>query len=137
MPFREQNGTVVLVDLGWVPQTSPTPAAVPPGITIVTGYLHSPNQPGLFAAPDDPAHNLYYTLDPARIGVGLGFASVAPFTLIAMGPLPPPGSPLPQPAQELPHPPNNHYGYALTWFGFAGVLVFQFFFFARKRLLEP
>jgi surfeit locus 1 family protein len=136
MPFREQNGTVVLVDLGWVPQTSPAPVAVPPGLATVTGYLHSPNTPGWFAAPDDPARQLYYTLDPARIGAGLGFTSVAPFTLIAMGPLPPPGSPLPQPAQELPHPPNNHYGYALTWFGFAGVLVFQFFFFARKRLLE-
>jgi surfeit locus 1 family protein len=51
--------------------------------------------------------------------------------------MPPPGSPLPQPAQNLPRPPNNHYEYALTWFGFALVLVFEFIFFARKRLQDP
>lgn len=136
MPFQENSGQIILVDLGWVPQTAPTPLAVPPGLTTVSGYLHSPNKPSWFAGTDDPVHQLYYTLDPARIGAGLGLPVVSPFTLIAMGPMPPPGSPLPQPAQELPHPPNNHYGYALTWFGFAGVLVFQFIFFARKRLLE-
>jgi len=74
-------------------------------------------------------------LDPQKIGVGLGLDNIAPFMLIALGPMPPPGSPLPQPAQDLPTPPNNHYEYALTWFGFAGVLIFQFIFFARKRLL--
>jgi surfeit locus 1 family protein len=63
-------------------------------------------------------------------------ANVAPYILIAMGPLPPPGSAWPQPAQDLPTPPNNHYEYALTWFGFAFVLVFQFIFFARERLME-
>jgi len=57
--------------------------------------------------------------------------------LIAMGPMPPPDSAMPQPAQDLPTPPNNHYQYALTWFGLAGVLVFEFFFFARKRLQQP
>ena len=66
----------------------------------------------------------------------MGLRNVAPYMLIALGPLPPPGSTAPQPAQNLPTPPNNHYGYALTWFGFAGVLVFEFIFLARKRLLS-
>ncbi len=137
MPFREWNGTLVLVDLGWVPQTAPHPAVVPLGPAQAVGYLHDPITPGLFAGTDDPAHGIYYTLNPAHIAAGMGLGPVAPFILIGMGPAPPPGSPLPQPAQDLPHPPNNHYQYALTWFGFAGVLVFEFFFFARKRLRDP
>jgi len=133
MPFREASGAVLLVDLGWVPQTSPTPIAAP---NNPAGYLHAPIAPGWFAGADDPARGLYYTLDPARIARGMGLQRVAPYILIAMGPMPPPGSALPQPAQDLPTPPNNHYEYALTWFGFALVLVFEFVFFARKRLLD-
>jgi surfeit locus 1 family protein len=109
---------------------------MPGGTTTAVGYLHAPIAPNFFSGADQPGAGLYYTLDPARIGAGMGLGTVAPFTLIAMGPLPPPGSALPQPAQHLPTPPNNHYEYALEWFGFAGVLVFEFFFFARKRLME-
>lgn len=134
MPLRQADGAVVLVDLGWVPAPKPVPLAIPP---VAVGYVHAPIRANWLSPPDDPAQGLYYTLDPARIGAGLGLQNVAPFTLIVLGPLPPPGSAAPQPAQDLPTPPNNHYEYALTWFGFAGVLVFQFIFFARKRLAEP
>jgi surfeit locus 1 family protein len=135
MALRRADGAVVLVDLGWVPQQVPAPLAHPPAGAV--GYIHAPIQANWTSGTDDPAQGLYYTLDPAKIGAGMGLSDVAPYILIALGPLPPPGSTMPQPEQDLPTPPNNHYGYALTWFGFAGVLVFQFIFFARKRLLEP
>lgn len=135
MPLRRPNGETVLVDLGWVPQTTPKPLENLPPQAV--GYIHAPLHANWTSAPDDPAHGLYYTLDPAKIGAGMGLANVAPYALIVLGPLPPPGSKMPQPQPDLPTPPNNHYEYALTWFGFAGVLVFQFIFFARKRLLEP
>jgi surfeit locus 1 family protein len=135
MPLQRSDGAVVLVDLGWVPEAAPVPLAVPPVAPV--GYIHAPIQANWVSPPDDPGAELYYTLDPQKIGAGLGLAKVAPYILIVLGPLPPPGSSAPQPAQELPTPPDNHYEYALTWFGFAGVLVFQFIFFARKRLLEP
>lgn len=135
MPLRRANGAVVLVDLGWVPQTTPAPLANLPAQAV--GYVHAPIHASWTAGTDDPAQQLYYTLDPAKIGAGLGLKNVAPYTLIVLGPKPPPGSGKPEPAQDLPTPPNKHYEYALTWFGFAGVLVFQFIFFARKRLAEP
>lgn len=135
MALRRPNGAVVLVDLGWVPQAAPVPLADPPARAV--GYIHAPIQASWISAPDDPARQLYYTFDPQKIGAGLGLRNVAPYILIVLGPPPPPGTKKPQPAQDLPTPVNNHYGYALTWFGFAGVLVFQFIFFARKRLLEP
>ncbi len=135
MPLRRDDGQVLLVDLGWVPQSVPAPLVDPPAQP--SGYIHAPIARGWLSPPDDPAHGLYYTLDPAVIGAGMGLQGVAPYMLIAMGPLPPPGSLAPQPAQDLPTPPNNHYEYALTWFGFAGVLLFEFIFIVRKRLLKP
>jgi len=133
-PLREASGRVVLVDLGWVPEQAPAPVAEPAGVAHVVGYIHKSEAPGWFAGADDRGKKLYYTLDAAKIGADMGFSDVAPFTLVAMGKMPPVGSALPQPAQHLPQPPNNHYQYALTWFGFAIVLVFEFYFFARKRL---
>ncbi len=136
-PFREASGRVILVDLGWVPERTPVPITLPSGSASVVGYIHQTESPGWFAGQDNPAAKLYYTLNPARIGADMGFTNVAPFALVAMGPMSPTGSPLPQPAQHLPQPPNNHYQYALTWFGFAIVLLFEFYFFARKRLQDP
>jgi surfeit locus 1 family protein len=134
MPLRRADGQILLVDLGWVPQSVPTPLADPP--EQPAGYIHGAIDRSWFSPPDNPAHGHYYTLEPEVIGKGMELTDVAPYMLIAMGPLPPPGSLLPQPAQDLPTPPNNHYEYALTWFGFAGVLVFEFIFIARKRLLK-
>jgi surfeit locus 1 family protein len=136
-PLQEESGRVILVDLGWVPERSPKVVPEPTGVVSVVGYVHRTEAAGWFAGADDPSAGLYYTFNAARIGADMGFANVAPFALVAMGPMPPIGSALPQPAQHLPQPPNNHYQYALTWFGFAIVLVFEFFFFARKRLEEP
>jgi surfeit locus 1 family protein len=135
MPLRRMDGVVVLVDLGWVPEQIPVPAQNLPPRAV--GYIHAPILPNWTSGADDPAQGLYYTFDPQNIGAGLGLQNVAPYILVVLGPMPPPGSKQPQPAQDLPTPVNNHYEYALTWFGFAGVLVFQFIFFARKRLLEP
>ncbi len=134
VPLRRADNSVLLVDLGWIAGRTPTiPTNLP---ATPTGYLHAPIAPGWFAGADDPAHGLFYTLDPARIAAGLGLGPVLPEILICLGPLPPPGSAAPQPAQALPTPPNNHYQYALEWFGFALVLLFEYAFFVRKRLLE-
>lgn len=133
-PLRTSSGQTILVDLGWVPERAPQVAETGPA--SVVGYVRASVDPGWFAGKDKPGAGLYYTLTAGRIGAGMGLPHVAPFVLVAMGALPPPGSPAPQPQAHLPRPPNNHYEYALTWFGLAIVLVFEFIFFARKRLRE-
>ncbi len=132
MPLERGAGPPVLVDLGWVPQSDRRPATLPSGPTTVAGYLRPPDHPGLFSASDDVPGRRFYTLDPARIGAALGLPHVAPFTLVVLG-TPRPGV-YPMPAEHLPHPPNNHLEYALTWFGLALVVVFEFGFWARLRL---
>jgi surfeit locus 1 family protein len=134
MPFRRDSGGTVLVDLGWVRGSTPRAVPVPAGRTEVSGYVRAPGRPGPFSARNDAAAGIFYTLDPKAIGAALGLHDVAPFTLVMLGPRPVAGGPVPAPA--LPHPPNNSLQYALTWFGLALVVVFEYVFYVRKRLLE-
>ena len=134
MPFRRDSGEIVLVDLGWIPGSTAHPVPVPGGRTEVSGYVKAPNAPGLFSAKNDPEAGIFYTLDPKAIGRALGLDHVADLTLVMLGPKPVAGGPVP--AQSLPHPPNNSLQYALTWFGLALVVVFEYIFYIRKRLLE-
>jgi surfeit locus 1 family protein len=133
-PFRADDGTLMLVDRGWVPDSDRDGVPYPPGETTLTGFTRLPVAPWTFGAPDDPATRRFFTLDPARIAAALGMPKVAPYTLEVMGPTVP--GVLPQPAQHLPRPPNNHLNYAMTWFGLAGALVVIFISWSRKKLLE-
>ncbi len=133
----------VLVMLGWVPNNALHP---PAGPAVVEGFIRPAEHPGLFAANDNPAAKLFYTLDPAAIGAALGRPEVAGFTLVALGPTrpgppspgpPSPGPPspgAPDPAHALPRPPNDHFVYAVTWFSFAGILLVIFGLHVKKVL---
>ncbi len=116
-----KEGPPILVDRGWVPEGALAAFAEAAPKVRITGFVHPAERPGWFTPHDDPARVRFYTLDPARIGAALGLKTVAPFTLMAMGP-PAPGG-VPAPAEHLPRPPNNHLSYAATWFGLAVVLV--------------
>ena len=131
VPLERQGAPPVLVDLGWVPEHGPPPA-LPTGDNVtVVGFVYPPAHHGWFAAADDISGRRFFTLDPATIGAGLGLPSVAPFTLVALGPPPTaPGTPIP--AEHLPRPPNNHLQYAITWYGLAAALVVVFVSYARK-----
>ncbi|MGC9271006.1 SURF1 family protein [Acidiphilium sp.] len=135
MPFARDDGTVVMVDLGWVAGTAPEPAPVPAGPAVVSGYVQAAQSFGPFAAKSNTDKKIFYTLNPTKIGAALGLHRVAPFTLIMLGPQPIAGGPVP--AASLPQPPNNSQQYALTWFGLALVVAIEFIFYARKRLKEP
>ncbi len=134
MPFQRQDGSIVMVDLGWIPGRTPHDVPLPIGRTTVSGYVQTQELLGMFRAKNDPAHRIFYSLDARTIGHALGLHRVAKFTLIALGPKPLAGGPIP--ASSLPHPPNNSKQYFLTWFGLALVVPFEFFFYARKIFRE-
>ncbi len=127
-PLVRPGLPTVLVDRGWVDTGRPLPPP-PSGTVTVEGYVHPPERAHWFSAPDDPAGRRFYTLDPAAIGAALGLRDVAPYVLVALGP---PG--VPDPARALPRPPNDHFQYALTWFGFAVTLLIIFVVHVRKVL---
>ncbi len=132
-PLERPGADPLLVDRGWVPTDAPRDATPLPA--TVEGYVRAPEHPGRFSLADEPAARRFYTLGPAVIGAALGLQQVAPFTLVALGTVPP--GTVPEPAQALPRPPNNHFVYAVTWFGMAGVLLVMFGAYARSVLKAP
>ncbi len=121
----------VLVVLGWV-STDGGPPRPLSGKADITGYVRLPEHSGWLSASDDLEGRHFYALNPTTIGASLGVADVAPFTLVALGR--PDRSDRPQPADALPRPINNHFQYALTWFGLAASLAGVFCAWAFKRL---
>ena len=123
----------VIVDRGWTPLDAPR--AQGDVDTVIEGYVRAPEMPVRFGAKDDPVARRFYALDPAAIADSLGIAKAAPFTLVALGRVPP--GTYPEPADALPRPPNNHLSYAVTWFGLAASLLVIFAVYARQVLRSP
>ncbi len=132
-PLERAGEPPLLVDLGWIPAAHGGPPPEPVRAATVSGFVRPGERPGWVSASDDPGGRRYYTLDPQRIGAGIGLPGVAPFVLVVMGP-PVAGAPIP--AESLPRPPNNHLQYALTWYGLAAVLVVVFITWSRKALRD-
>jgi surfeit locus 1 family protein len=133
-PLLRADGPPVLVDRGWVPLERSRPVSHPEGEVTVTGWVRPAETAGWTSATDDPAGRRFYTFNPAAIGAALGLPNVAPWGLVAMGPIE--RDTLPQPAQTLPRPTNNHLGYVITWYGLAVALVGVFLVWLRRRLKE-
>ena len=131
VPLERTGASPVLVDRGWIPQPAATPPDAPPGEVTVAGYVRPSDAPRWFSPAPDLAARRFYTLDAAAIGLALSLPPPEPFILVALGPETPNHYPLP--AQHLPQPLNNHFAYALTWYGLAVAAIVVFIVWARKR----
>ena len=124
-PAHLDDGSVVMVNRGFVPDGRQDPRTRPQGqisgpIGIV-GAMRWPDTRHWFTPNDDAARNLWFSRDPAAIAAAKGLGPVAPFYVEQETPLPPGG--LPQPGKLVVSLPDNHLQYALTWFGLAAVLA--------------
>jgi surfeit locus 1 family protein len=131
-------GGIVMVNRGFVPEGRQDPATRPDGQTAgpvdIVGVMRWPETPGLFTPAGDPARNLWFARDPAAMAAAKGLGAVAPFYIEQESPSVPGG--LPQVGKLQPSLPNNHLGYALTWYGLALVLVVGFGIWAAGRRRE-
>jgi len=128
--IERPGAAAVLVNEGWVPDgLAPDPTPRP---AQVVGYVLPGQAPGFLTPRSDPASRRFFAPDPTGIGAALGLARVAPFILVALGEVPP--GTYPEPARHLPQPPNNHLGYALTWFGLAAGVLGIFVTYAMQRV---
>jgi len=129
-PARLNDGRLIVVNRGFVPDTRRDPKSRPQGQIAepieIAGALRWPDERHWFTPSDDPARNLWFTRDPAGIAAakGLDPKMVAPFYVEQEAPAPPGG--LPQPGKLVIVLPDNHLQYALTWFGLAAVLAAVF-----------
>jgi surfeit locus 1 family protein len=133
-PLQRADGSIVLVDFGWLPDPGSPPFRSPisAGPAQVEGYLRPGDTAKWWSAKDDPAAMRFFTADPAAIGAALGMANVAPYLLVVMGPDQPGHFPIP--AQHLPRPPNDHLSYAITWFSLGAILLVIFVLWSRKAI---
>lgn len=138
-PFALEAGGTVLVNRGFVPDGWEPPArrdGVPPegGTTTVTGLLRPDEMRGMFTPDDRPEENQFFARNVEAIvqAKGLG-GPVAPFTIDLPASETPPGG-LPQAGETRFIFTNNHFGYAVTWYGLAAALAAVFGAFAWSRL---
>jgi surfeit locus 1 family protein len=119
---------IVMVNRGFVPEGRQDAATRPQGQVAdkveIVGVLRWPEQPGLFTPEAEPAKNLWFARDTDAMARQKGLGPVAPFYVEQEAP-PAPGG-LPRAGRLQPTFPNNHFGYALTWYGLALVLAGSF-----------
>ena len=132
-PARLAGGSFVMVNRGFVPEANKDAATRAAGQIAgpvgITGSLRWPDAHHWFSPAPDTPHNLWFARDPLGIADAKGVRPVAPFYVEQESPMPPGG--LPRPGKLVVNLPNNHLGYAITWYGLALVLVAVFV--ARAR----
>jgi len=127
-PFELDAGGTVFVNRGFVPQEYQEQAALgdlhgddPSSVTIVG--LFRPGEAAGFMVPEpNMSDRIEWVRNPERLAgmVDPALAPIAPFyvDLLAGG-----EGDLPQGGETVVSFTNNHFGYALTWYGFAVVSV--------------
>lgn len=137
-PFRLMDGSILLVDRGFVPTDREAPAtrqaSERQGRVTVTGLLRLPEKKGWFTPDNEPQRNSWFWIDLPAMAKAAGLAQVLPFYIDADA-TPNPGG-WPEGGQTITDLPNNHLQYAITWYALALALVVVYIRFARRRLGE-
>ena len=136
-PLETEDGDMVLVDRGFVPDKLKDPSARALGqvenVVTVTGIVRSPETQTLFMPDNEPEVNRWFWRDLASMARSMfpaGTIDVAPFFLEAdKSEVPgfwPEGG---QPRLEI---PNNHLQYAITWFLLGASLLIVYGLYVRS-----
>lgn len=118
-PF-ESNGSIILVNRGFVPperRDSVMPART--GSVTVTGLLRITEPGGGFLRSNDPSAGRWYSRDVAAIANARHLGRTAPYFIDADTAMNAPGAPVG--GLTVISFPDNHLGYALTWFVLAAL----------------
>ena len=135
-PFVLDGGGTVFVDRGFVPDGNSADFDSGQGVTgdpvVLTGTLRRAEAIGAFTPATDMARHVEWVRNPDRLATLAGDLPqpVAPFYVDL-----PAGAPqtLPQGGETVMEFPNNHLGYAATWFGFALLVPFLLWFWVRRQ----
>lgn len=136
-PFALADGGTVFVNRGFVPQdfqeAAVTDAQGDDGQMTIAGLLRPAEAAGMMTPGPNMSDRIEWVRDPQRLAamVDPAMAPFAPFYIdMPAGP----AGELPQGGETIIEFPNNHLGYAYTWFGFAIVAVVMLgFWLARER----
>lgn len=120
---RLDDGRALVVNRGWLAEDAP-PVDTPAGEVTLSGPLRwIADRSKSWATPaNDPAANRWYWYDQAALARAFD-ADVLPVVLVASERVLPPGPAVPVPQPMAVNLPNNHLGYAITWYGLAVALI--------------
>jgi|GEM_PF-1677091 len=134
-PLKLEDGTIVMVDRGWVPYDRKLPEVKPEGEITVVGALKPPGLRGVFKPRNDASAGKWYAVDPKAMGRALNLDKVRPYFIelapdqAAKGLLPKSG--------YAPYVPNNSNLYfAIGWFVASLGMVLIWFERRRKARIE-
>lgn len=139
-PFAADGGGTLFVNRGFVPQAS-GPAfaaggATPSGTVTLTGIGRASERAGSFTPGTDVENRVEWVRDVERLARLAGPAA-PPFAPVYLDlPAGDPGA-LPQGGETVVEFPNNHLGYALTWFGFALLTPVMLAFWLLRQRRRP
>jgi surfeit locus 1 family protein len=133
-PLRLADGTIVLVDRGWVPfepeRTLPVEDALPPPGTVHLRGVLVPGEEGE-AYPEGSVSATVHAvaIDQIAAATDLDLAPVS-LLLTSQDPPQPGGLPVPVPLPERDDGP--HLSYAIQWFSFAAIAIVGYLALARR-----
>ena len=141
-PLETEDGDVVLVDRGFVPDELKDPSARALGqvenVVTVTGIVRTPETQTVFTPDNEPKVNRWFWRDLAGMARSMfpgGTTEVAPFFLEADKSEFPGG--WPEGGQTRLEIPNNHLQYAITWFLLAAGLLIVYGLYVRSLYRRP
>ncbi|MBN9888878.1 SURF1 family protein [Salipiger abyssi] len=136
-PLRRDDGSIVMVNRGLVPQALAEAGQFDrdAGRVTVTGLLRISEDEGwLFSRANDPENQRWYRRDIDSITQAKGFATAAPYFVDAEL-----GDPQrwPRGGQTVVRFRNAHLSYALTWFALAALTLAGFALLLRQDVRCP
>lgn len=123
-PLRLDDGGILLVNRGWVPQDKKDKASHVNNSARIMGMLRRPPPPNPFTPANNPDKNDWYRIDLAQIAAARNLESLAPLVLYIHLDTDHPEWPMTEALEWK--PPNDHLQYAVFWFAMAAILVVVF-----------
>lgn len=138
-PFELEDGRIILVDRGWLPERLLPPAVPqelePQGVVALTGVARwRPEASRNWATPaDQPERRRWFAWDVPAIARATGLPLLA---VVLVAEQPSASAELPRPVAVTPELRNDHLGYALTWYGLAAGLLTIYLLYSFSRDTE-
>ncbi|KKB08777.1 SURF1 family protein [Devosia chinhatensis] len=137
-PFVLDDGGTVFVNRGFVPEQYQEAAVHgdlhgdDPGSVTVVGLLRPGEVPGFMVPEPNMSARIEWVRNPERMAAMTdpGLAPIAPFYVDLLAGT---EGDLPQGGETVVSFPNSHFGYALTWYGFAIIAVVMLGFWLWQR----
>ena len=114
--FETDDGRRILLDRGFIPEAARDQPR-PPVPLAVTGNLHWPDETDSFTPPPDPSRHLWFARDVAAMAESV---KTLPILVVVRTEAGDDQGIVPVPV-DTSAIPNDHLGYAITWFSLAAV----------------